>query len=53
MTLCLHDNDTDMCSILNKRNNAVTGKFIRTLKIDIWKYMTAVSKNNLYINKVH
>ena len=44
MTLCLHDNDTDMCSILNKRSNAATGKFIRTLKKDIWEHMTVVSK---------
>ena len=40
-----------MYSTLNDGKSAVAERFIRTLKIKIYKYMTALSKN-MYINKL-
>ena len=39
-----------MCSIHNRGKYAVAERFIRTLKYEMYKYMTLVSKN-VYINK--
>ena len=39
------DNDIEMCSIHNEGKSVVADRFIRTLKIKIYKYMTSVSKN--------
>ena len=41
----LEDNDIKMYLTYNERKSAVAERFIRTLKIKIYKYMTAVSKN--------
>ena len=47
----LKDNDIEMYSIHNEGKSAVAERFIRTLKTEICKYMTSVSKN-MYINKL-
>ena len=39
-----------MYSTHNERKSAAAERFIRTLKDEIYKYMTSVSKN-VYINK--
>ena len=36
----LQDNDIDMYSTHNERKSIVAGRFIRTLKKKIYKYMT-------------
>ena len=40
-----------MCSTHNEGNSVVAERFIRTLKIKIYQYMTSVSKN-VYIDKL-
>ena len=40
-----------MYSIHNEGKSVVAERFIRTLKTNIYKYMTAISKN-VYINKL-
>ena len=47
---CLQDNYTETCSIHNKGKYVVVERFIRTLKYEMYKYVTLVSKN-VYINK--
>ena len=47
----LKDNDIKMYSIHNKRKSVVAERFIRTIKKEIYKYMTSVSKN-VYIDKL-
>ena len=47
----LKDNDIEMYSIHNEGKSVVAERFIRTLKTNIYKYMTAISKN-VYINKL-
>ena len=47
----LQKNDIEMYSTHNERKSVVAERFIRTLKIKIYKYMTSVSKN-LYIDKL-
>ena len=47
----LKDNDIDMYSIHNEGKSVVAERFIRTLKNNIYKYMTVISKK-LYINKL-
>ena len=44
------DNDIAMYSTLNDGKSVVAERFIRTLKIKIYKYMTAVSKMCILIN---
>ena len=41
----LKDNDIEMYLINNKGKSVVTERFIRTLKTEIYKYMTLTSKN--------
>ena len=41
-----------MYSINNEEKSVVSQRFIRTLKTKIYKYMTSVSKKNVYINKL-
>ena len=41
-----------MCSTHNEGKSVVAERFIRTLKTNIYKYMTSISKN-LYINKLN
>ena len=41
-----------MCSTHNEGNSVVAERFIRTLKIKIYQYMTSVSKN-VYIDKLY
>ena len=41
-----------MYSIHNEGKSVVAERFIRTLKIKIYKYMTSISKN-VYINKLN
>ena len=45
------DNDIDMYSIDDEGKSVIAGRFIRTLKNKIYKYMTSIS-NYLYINKL-
>ena len=45
----LKDNDIEMYPIHNEGKSVVAGRFIRTLKTKICKYMTSISKN-VYIN---
>ena len=40
-----------MCSTHNEGKSAVAERFIRTLKIKIYKHTTSISKN-LYIDKL-
>ena len=40
-----------MCSTNNDGKSVVAERFIRTLKNNIYKYMTGISKN-VYINKL-
>ena len=47
----MKDNDIDMCLIRNEGRSVVVERFIRTLKIKIYKYMTSISKN-VNINKL-
>ena len=47
----LKDNNIEMYSIHNEGKSVVAGRFIRTLKNKIYKYMTAISKN-AYIDKL-
>ena len=47
----LKDNDIEMYSIHNGGKSVVTERFIRTLKNNIYKYMTSISKN-LHIDKL-
>ena len=47
----LKDNDIEMYSIHNEGKSVVAERFIKTLKNKIYKYMTAISKNE-YINKL-
>ena len=47
----LKDNDIDMHSIRNEGKSVIAERFIRTLKIKIYKYITSVSKN-VYIDKL-
>ena len=46
----MHDNDIEMYPTHNKGKFVAAGKFIRTLKNRIYKYMTSLSKN-VYIDK--
>ena len=48
----LQDNDIIMYSTNNEGKSVVAERFIRTLKIKIYKYMTSVSKN-VYIDKLN
>ena len=47
----LKDNDIEMHSIRNEGKSVIAERFIRTLKIKIYKYITSVSKN-VYIDKL-
>ena len=47
----LKDNDIEMYSIHNEGTSVAAERFIRTLKVEIEKYMTLVSKN-VYIKKL-
>ena len=40
----LQDSDIEMYSTHNEGKSVVAEKFIRTLKIKIYKYMTSISK---------
>ena len=48
---CLRDNDIVIYSTNNEGKSVAAERFIRTLKIKIYKYMTSISKN-VYINKL-
>ena len=48
----LQDNDIIMYSTNNEGKPVVAERFIRTLKIKIYKYMTSISKN-MYIDKLN
>ena len=47
----LRDNDIVMYSTNNEGKSAVAERFVRTMKIKIYKYMTSISKN-VYIDKL-
>ena len=47
----LKDNDIEMHSIRNEGKSVIAERFIRTLKIKIYKQITSVSKN-VYIDKL-
>ena len=47
----LEDNDIEMYSPHNEGRSVVAGRFIRTLKNKIYKYMTSISEN-VYIEKL-
>ena len=47
----LRDNNTIMYSTHNEGKSVVAERFIRTLKSEIYKYMTSISKN-VYIDKL-
>ena len=52
MKQSLRDKNVDMYSTHNEGKSVVTEKFIRALKNNISKHMTAVSKN-VFINKLN
>ena len=47
----LQDNNIEMCSTHNEAKSVVAKRFIRTLKNNIYKYLTSVSKI-MYIDKL-
>ena len=47
----LQNYDIEIYSTHNKRKLVIAERFIRTLKNEIYKYMTSVSKN-VYIDKL-
>ena len=47
----LGKNNIEMCSTHNERKSVAAERFIRTLKIKIYKYMTSISKN-VYVDKL-
>ena len=47
----LQDNNIEMCSTHNEAKSVVAKRFIRTLKNNIYKYLTSVSKI-VYIDKL-
>ena len=47
----LEKNDIEMHSTHNKGKSVVAARFIKTLKNEIYKYMTSVSKN-VYIDQL-
>ena len=47
----LQDNNIEMYSIHSEGKSVVAERFIRTLKIEIYKHMTSISKN-VYIDKL-
>ena len=47
----LQNNNIEMYSMHNEGKSIVPGRFIRTLKNKIYKYMTSISKN-VYIDKL-
>ena len=49
--LFLQNNDIEIYSTHNERKSVIAGRFIRTLKNRIYKYMTWASKN-VYIDKL-
>ena len=46
----LKDNDTEMYSMQNEGKSVVAERFITTLKIKLYKYVTAISKMCILIN---
>ena len=48
----LKDNEIEINSIHNERKSVVVERFVRTLKTEIHRYKTSISKN-LYIDKLH
>ena len=48
MKSLLQDNNIEMYSANNERKSVVAERFIRTLKNNIYKYMTSISRN-MYI----
>ena len=46
----LQNNDIEMYLMYNEGKSVVAERFIKTLKNEIYKYITSVSKN-VYINK--
>ena len=51
MESCLQYNNIEMYSTHNKGKSVVGERFIRTLKISVYKYMTSIPKN-VYIDKL-
>ena len=47
----MEDNNIEMYLIHNEGKSVVAERFIRILKTEIYKYMTAISKN-VYIDKL-
>ena len=47
----LEKNDTEMYSVHNEGESVIAERFIRILKIKIYKYVTTISKN-VYIDKL-
>ena len=47
----LQNYDIEIYSTHNERKSVIAERFIRTLKNEIYKYMTSVSKN-VYIDKL-
>ena len=52
MKACLHDIDIEMYSTHAEGKFVVGERFIRTLKYEIYKYMTSVSKMYILINQM-
>ena len=48
----LEKNDTEMYLVHNEGKSVIAERFIRTLKNEIYKYMTSISKN-VYIDKLN
>ena len=51
MKLWLEKSDTEMYSTHNEGKSAIAGRFVKTLKTKIYKYITSISKN-VYIDKL-
>ena len=48
----LQDNDIEMYLTPNEGKSVVSERFIRTLKNNVYKYLTSISKNS-YIDKLN
>ena len=49
METCLQDNDVEMYLTHNEGKSVISERFIRTLKNNIYKYLTSIPKN-MYID---
>ena len=52
MKSCLERNYIEVYSMHNEGKSVIAGRFIRTVKNEIYQYMTSISKN-VYVDKLY